>query len=351
MPVGTPADTAPGVDLLRHDRPGPTLEVCPSGVPVGEVLGWVVDSAGDVPLPGGGRTRQRWEWLATLGAWDLVQARTAEPHLDALAILAEAGVDADPGSSWGVWAAEGPGQRLSAAAAYDGGTLSGTKPWCSLATHVSHGLVTAVPDGADQQRSLFAVATADPGLSIVPSRWEPTGLREVVTSEVVMDAVAARAVGGPGWYLERPGFWWGAMGVAAVWFGGAVAVARRLREQAERRTPDQVALVHLGAVDARLFAAGTVLSSAAAQVDAGQATGEAGARLAARVRQVVADAAEEVLWRCGHALGPGVLTGEPEHARRVADLTLYLRQHHAERDTAALGALVVREAGPAGTQT
>ena len=31
---------------------------------------------------------------------------------------------------------------------------------------------------------------------------------------------------------------------------------------------------------------------------------------------------------------------EPEHAARVADLRLYLRQHHAERDLAALGRLV-----------
>jgi hypothetical protein len=33
--------------------------------------------------------------------------------------------------------------------------------------------------------------------------------------------------------------------------------------------------------------------------------------------------------------------GEEEaHGRRVADLTVYLRQHHAERDLAELGALV-----------
>ena len=31
---------------------------------------------------------------------------------------------------------------------------------------------------------------------------------------------------------------------------------------------------------------------------------------------------------------------DPVHAARVADLTLYLRQHHAERDLAALGRLV-----------
>ena len=41
--------------------------------------------------PGVGQTRSRWSALATLGAVDLTVARVAEPHLDALAILAESG--------------------------------------------------------------------------------------------------------------------------------------------------------------------------------------------------------------------------------------------------------------------
>jgi hypothetical protein len=39
----------------------------------------------------------------------------------------------------------------------------------------------------------------------------------------------------------------------------------------------------------------------------------------------------------GHALGPAPLAFDEDHARRVADLELYLRQHHAERDLARLG--------------
>jgi hypothetical protein len=44
--------------------------------------------------------------------------------------------------------------------------------------------------------------------------------------------------------------------------------------------------------------------------------------------------------RVGRALGAGPLGHNEAHSRRVADLTVYLRQHHAERDLAALGALV-----------
>jgi hypothetical protein len=48
--------------------------------------------------------------------------------------------------------------------------------------------------------------------------------------------------------------------------------------------------------------------------------------------------------RVGRALGAGPLGHDQAHGRRVADLTVYLRQHHAERDLAELGALAV-EAG------
>jgi hypothetical protein len=63
--------------------------------------------------------------------------------------------------------------------------------------------------------------------------------------------------------------------------------------------------------------------------------------LALRTRAIVAAAAEKTIRSVGHALGPAPLAFEEEHVRRVADLELYLRQHHADRDLAALGQLVV----------
>lgn len=281
----------------------------------------------------------RWEVLASLGALDLSLARVLEPHLDALAILDEAGSGPEPGSSWAVYAAEGPGSRLDATRTGESWRLTGGKPWCSLAGHVTHGLVTAWVD--DRRRGLFAVDLRDPGLVVEDSAWAPTGLVDIVTTSLVMDGVPAVPVGGPGWYLDRAGFSWGGMGVAAVWYGGAVGLARRLLTQVTDREPDQIALMHLGRVDAQLGAARAVLAGAAAEVDAGRGAGAEGAVLAARVRQVVVDAAEMVTQSLAHALGPGPLSQEPQHARRVADLTLYIRQHHAERDQAALGRLVL----------
>jgi hypothetical protein len=159
-----------------------------------------------------------------------------------------------------------------------------------------------------------------------------------------MRGLPAVPVGPSQWYLERPGFAWGGIGVAAVWYGGAVGLARALAAAA--KTDEPIRLMHLGAVDSALFAASVVLTDSAAIIDRGGMDGAAASLLAARVRAVAADAAELVLTRVGHALGPAPLALDAQHARRVADLHLYLRQHHAERDQAALGALIVKTAQP-----
>ena len=291
-----------------------------------------------VPLPGRGDTRGLWSTLASLAAVDLTVARVVEPHLDALAILDQGGCSPPAAdTTWGVWAAHAPGARLEATRTDTGSfLLHGTKPWCSLAQHVDHAVVTA--HTSDTARRAFVVDLSHPGATHDDSSgWVSRGLRDLVSVATHYDAVPATPVGQDDWYLQRPGFAWGGMGVAACWYGAAVGLGRTLAAACGRREPDQVALMHLGAVDARLHAAEVVLAQAATAVDAGRADGGAGALLAARVRGVVAATAEEVLTRVGHALGPGPLTSDAAHAARTADLTVYLRQHHAERDEAALG--------------
>ena len=291
-----------------------------------------------LPVPGSGRTLHLWSALASVAAADLTVARTLEPHLDALAILDQAGATAEAGT-WGVFAAEGPGEPLRATPAGSSYVLDGRKHWCSLAGVLDRALISA---RVGEERQLFAVDLTDAGVSAVTGTWVARGLVAVDSGPVDLASVPARAVGDPGWYLERPGFAWGGIGVAAVWFGGAVGIARRLVAAAANRPPDQVALMHLGAVDARLHAARCVLEEAAYAVDAGRLGGTDGWRAALRVREVVALAAEDVLRRAAHGLGPGPLATDEDHARRVADLELYLRQWHAERDQAALGEELLR---------
>ena len=287
------------------------------------------------PAPGSGSTLNRWELLASLGAADLTVARVVEAHLDAVAILTEAGASQTlAGTTWGVFAAEGPGLRLDATSDGDSWRLDGVKPWCSLAGLLSHALLTAnTPVG----RRLFAVNLRDEGVRPDVGAWHARGLVHVPSGPVSFDGAPAVPVGSAGWYLQRSGFAYGGLGVAACWYGGAVGLARTLASSVRERTPDDIALWHLGRVDVALHRARAVLAAAATAVDAGAATGAAGELLAARARAVVADTAEQVLTSVGHALGPAPLALDEDHARRVADLTLYLRQHHAERDELALG--------------
>jgi hypothetical protein len=134
--------------------------------------------------------------------------------------------------------------------------------------------------------------------------------------------------------------------VAACWYGGARGVARRLLAAAAERDVGPHALAHLGAVDIVLDTARSALDAAAAEIDADPADQEDGGRLRAlRVRALVEATATEVMHRVGRALGAGPLSHDEAHSRRVADLTVYLRQHHAERDLAELGALVA-DRGP-----
>lgn len=282
--------------------------------------------------------------LASLGAGDLVVARVVEPHLDALAILDQAGLSpadagAPPDATWGVYAAHSPRHHLEASRTEAGWTLTGTKPWCSLADQVSHAVVTAHVPG--EGTAAFAVPLRHEGVRGLDEPWVARGLSVVRSTGLVLKDCPAVPVGGPGWYLERPGFAWGGIGVAAVWVGAARALADALVAAAGRREPDQLAHVHLGLADRHLFAAELALLHAGSQIAEGAGTGPAGALLAARVRSSAAHAAEEVIALVGRALGPAPLTGDEEHARRVADLMVYVRQHHAERDLARTGEMLL----------
>jgi alkylation response protein AidB-like acyl-CoA dehydrogenase len=278
--------------------------------------------------------------LADVAAQDLTAARILEAHSDALAILAEAG-EPDATGRWGVFAAESPGVALRAAEVNGHWTLDGTKPWCSLAGVLDHALVTAQ---VETGRQLFQVDLRLDSVSAEPpSGWVARGLRRVPSGPVHFASTPARPVGGPGWYLTRPGFAWGGIGVAACWYGGARALADRLNSVAATRGGD---LMHLavGRVNVALLPARLALADAARTVDAGLAEGSAGEILALRVRSVVAAVVEQTLALVGHTLGPAPLAFDEIYARRTADLELYIRQHHAERDLAALGAALVAAA-------
>jgi alkylation response protein AidB-like acyl-CoA dehydrogenase len=311
-----------------------------------------------LPLPGQGDTLALWEVLASLGAVDLTVARLTERHLDALAILREARRlgqvhDAEWSRHCADWAAWGharlwqvyDAEGLTATEHDHGWALSGVQPWCSLAGCAGHALVTA-RDG--EERRLFAVPLGHPGVSAAARTTGAAhsiacasrGLADVASTPIAFDAVPAVPIGEPGWYSTRPGLAWGGIGVAAIWYGATVAVARRLLADSHRCSPDQVALLHVGAIDTALYQTRTAFADAAAIADAGDADPAETVLITQRVRQSVADTAQEVMSPVGQAIGLAPRPGE-EHARRVADLGVYLRQHHAERHVVRQGEQVL----------
>ena len=99
-PMTFPAHTLPEAAEAADDVPGAALALAGQ---------W----SERLPLPGSGATVELWEALATLAAADLSVARAVEPHLDAVAILAEAGL---------------PGPRAPGACTPPRGPASGSRP-------------------------------------------------------------------------------------------------------------------------------------------------------------------------------------------------------------------------------
>jgi alkylation response protein AidB-like acyl-CoA dehydrogenase len=313
-------------------------------VTAGLVEHWLESGRLELPLPASGRTAERWHRLAQLAEDNIVAARIAEAHVDAVAILHElGGKPPEPGQLWGVWAAEAPDAVLTATNTDGAFTLNGTKVWCSGAGFCTHALVTARLD--DGTRGLFAVTATDPTVKALPSTWWNAGMAGSDTRPVQFTNAQAVAVGEPGDYLSRPGFWHGAIGVAACWLGGARRVADPLYRCAASQSADAYSVAHLGAVDAALAAGDAILAAAASQVDDDPFDKSGRAQLLARrVRTVVEHAVDEAITRTGRALGPGPLCQDGRHAQRVADLSIYIRQSHAERDLAELGRLAGQQA-------
>ena len=291
----------------------------------------IQDGRDQLPLPGQGQTLRRWQILAEAGAENLSFAKIFESHTDALAILRELGGYASDGALWAVWAAEPPGETLELRI---GNRLFGQKSWCSASSIVDSALVTV---RRGEERLLARVALHQPRVSIDTSKWQAVGMRDTQSGVVTFDGVAAEIVGKDGAYTDRPGFWHGGAGIAAVWFGAACAIGERLsHSSAIHRDPHAAA--HLGAIDVALAGAKAVLESAAAWIDAHPQADALPVTL--RARAAVEAAANDVLLRTSRALGPALLCMDAAHAQRCVDLEVFLRQSHAERDLEALGRCV-----------
>jgi len=168
---------------------------------------------------------------------DLSLVRLVEGHLDAAAILAELdGRDAVEAELLGVWAARP--EELTAARHKNGWVLRGSKPFCSGSTLLDAALVTAT---SEEGPRLFVVDATVARRCV--GTWQPLGMADTRSETLEFDGIfvgSEAAVGPPDGYVSRPGFGHGGCGVAACWWGGAVALLEDLRRHLEKR-PDVLA--------------------------------------------------------------------------------------------------------------
>lgn len=297
-------------------------------------------------LPGSGETWHRFEVLARWASLDLSVGRLSEGHADALAILSEAGMSpVDDRASYGVWAARSRRGDTSATRVAGGWRLSGSKEFCSGTGVLDRALVTAE---TSEGYRLFDIAVEENVVAAVKDSWPAVGMADSVSSTLEFSGPIipeTRVVGTANFYTERSGFWFGASGVAACWYGGAVGLVNDLITSLPAE-PSPHVLADLGLAAASLEAMRDVLMSTAGAIDASASDDVERARYRALVtRQVVRDAAMEVLSRVASAGGARPLCHDRAQSRRAADLFVYLSQHHGGSDAAELGR-VAKETRP-----
>ncbi len=297
----------------------------------------VDDGCLEIPDPGLGHTSERWTALALLGCKDLTLARLGEGHLDAVSILHQAGRTELPGALYGVWAARSGGTG----AVLTDNVLSGTIRFCSGAHSLDRALVAALTPAGDSL--LLDVDLRDPRIESRPETWQAVGMDASDSPDVVIDNIPITdgdKVGPPGFYLGRPGFWWGGGGVAAVWYGGARGLVDRTAEYLRSgQGPDEHQLAHLGDLEATLAAAASLLKATARLIDDAPDTDIM--KEIWVLRAAVERAVRATIDQVPRITGPTPLSRDRAFAQALTDLQVYVRQHHAERDLAALGRLII----------
>ncbi|UDY37477.1 hypothetical protein [Dermatobacter hominis] len=288
------------------------------------------------PLPAAGASRRRCAVLWELGRDDLQVARLVEPHLDAIAIAAEAGGSLRHGCWYAVWAsAPRPVLRRRG----DGtAALVGDQAFCSGAACCDAALVAADEAGEVVLVDVDLRAGRERGTVEVDGRsWRTAAFDATGTGTVSYEdhpVLDGDLVGAPGSYLSRPGFWHGALGPAAVWAGGAAGLVE-LAERRGARGPHERAL--LGELRSLRWALAAQLDVAADEADAAPADVGAARRRALLVRNLVERQCTQVIDLFGRLCGPRALAQDAAAAARVQELGLYVRQVHREADLDELG--------------
>jgi hypothetical protein len=297
----------------------------------------------------------RWSWselswselveaLLVVGRTDLPLGRLTEGHADALRICDQAGHRAEPGALYGVWASRSGATGVQARPAAGGLALTGELRFASGAGMLDRALVPVRT--SDDTHVLVDLSVAD--LEVDRTLWHTRAMADSHSHLVRLHAVSVpdeAVVGVPNFYLDRPAFLPGGVGVAAVWVGGMARVCDLvLAWLGERGTP--ATDLRLGRVRTALAVSAAVVRQAGQQLDGllgphGRSRdGVDRARVAplcTEARAAVGAAVDEVLTHVRAVAGPAGLAFDAELTRAVDDLTLYALQQNRDADAAYLG--------------
>ena len=304
-----------------------------------DILKVLIEYSDRVPHPASGAkhvkesisgTLARWQILAYVSGIDLTIAKWFESHLDSLSILHELGYDDLEQGLWAIWAAEGHPDPIH----YKHGQARGTKAWCSGANMVDHALMTYRDDNNHAQ--LLMVNMQQPGIKIDNSEWHAVGMQATDTATVQFSEVTASSVGSANAYIERVGFWHGAAGVAACWFGATTYLANYL-VIAYQNKPNHYKAMYLGEISTALAVTQQYFYHVADLIDnQPQLSHELVIR---QLRSQVEKVARQTIESVGQALGAAPFCRNSHFARLSADLPVFIRQSHGAFDLEKIGEL------------
>lgn len=275
--------------------------------------------------------------LTDLGRVDLCLARLVEGHADGLRILDQAGGTPRPGV-YAVWASRSAGTGVAAATAGPGWRLDGELRFASGIDVADRALLPGWVDG--DTHLLFDIPMS--GVEADRSTWRTSAMdaSRSFTVQVHQPCSDGDVVGAANFYLTRPGFLVGGLGVAAVWAGGAQSLLDQVTTGLRRFAPSAHQLRRLGLVEQSVWAARTAVEVTARRLPDLDAAGVA--RETTLARTAVVAACEQAGIEAERIVGPGGLSADARLARTLADLALFVRQHHVDGALEGLGRAALR---------
>ncbi len=289
-----------------------------------------------LPLPGSGDTSQRFRALRQMSAKNPSVGRLLEAHCDAQAIFTDANVVIPANSALAVWASSSI-SRVTAQTTRYGLLLNGTQNFCGGAGIIDGALMTV---SCKEGERLVFVRMNQEGVTVDLSTWKTTAFSDASIGTVRLTNVEiadTELVGHPHFYSARPGFWWGAVGVAACWAGITDRVIDMQRLRSTRC--DEIAAVSLGLQSALCWGIDASLDVAARIID--RRSSESAQVPALSARYQIAVAAGTILRSVENEAGPGPLAFNPGWVQAVSELRMALGQHHGDRDLRDLGNLIL----------